>query len=389
MATITTDRRRGINSAAAIKVSCVCATTTNITLSGEQTIDGITTSGTRVFVKDQTDTTEIGIYLSSASAWTREPDFDGTYDVTEGTLIPVSRGTANSDTWWRVTNTGTITIGTTALTVSAGLTSVGVSATSAITDESVDTTCFPIFVTDATGNATLHSGTNLTFNSATGELGITILTATGAISGTTVTASGIVSVDDVTQSTSTITGSIHTDGGAGIAKDVFVGGNTNVAGIVNVNGGQVAFPATAVPSANANTLDDYQEGSWTPVLSDGTNNATATSGNVGKFVKIGRMVHITCRVITSSLGSVSGSLRVTGLPFTCVNLSNSIFSLHAGNGSGLAITAGHVVTALVTDGTTYFSPLVWDATTGGTSMQDTEWTADGNVTFSGYYETDE
>ena len=118
MTTVSTDHRRGINSGAAIKVACVCATTANITLSGEQTIDGILTSGTRVFVKNQTDAVENGIYLSSASAWTREPDFDGTYDVTEGTIIPVSRGTTNSDSNWRVTNTTAITIGTTAITVS-------------------------------------------------------------------------------------------------------------------------------------------------------------------------------------------------------------------------------------------------------------------------------
>jgi len=61
----------------------------------------------------------------------------------------------------------------------------------------------------------------------------------------------------------------------------------------------------------------------------------------------------------------------------------------AGNGSGLAITAGQVVSGQVADSATDFSLLLWDATTGTSSMLDTEWTADGNVTFSGYYETDE
>jgi hypothetical protein len=204
----------------------------------------------RVFVRDQTDGTEKGIYKSSASAWVREPDFDGTYDITEGTLIPVSRGTANSDTWWRVTNTGTVTIGTTALTISTGLTSVGVATTSAITDESVDTTCFPIFVTDATGNASLHSGTNLTFNSATGELGVTLLTATGAISGTTVTASGIVSVDDTTDSTSGITGSIHTDGGIGAVKDIATDANLIVAGTATIGGINFVMPEFKIKASN-------------------------------------------------------------------------------------------------------------------------------------------
>src|SRR5210317_1985871 len=109
MATITTNRRRGVNASAAIKVACIAASTGNLTLSGEQTVDGIAlVEDDRVFAKDQTDTTEIGIYTVSTGTWTRALDFDGSYDVVEGTIIPVSRGTANADTYWRITNTGTI-----------------------------------------------------------------------------------------------------------------------------------------------------------------------------------------------------------------------------------------------------------------------------------------
>jgi len=120
MASITTDRRRGINASAAIKVACIAASTGNLTLSAEQTVDGIAlVEGDRCFAKDQTDATEIGIYKVATGDWVREPDFDGTFDVSEGTIIPVSRGTANADTYWKVTNIGTITIGTTEITVAA------------------------------------------------------------------------------------------------------------------------------------------------------------------------------------------------------------------------------------------------------------------------------
>lgn len=117
MASTSTNRRQGINTGAAVKVACKAATTANITLSGEQTIDGIAcTDGDRVFVKEQDTASENGIYEVSTSSWQRAKDFDGTFDVVEGTLIPVSRGTENGGQVFRVTNTGTITIGTTSLT---------------------------------------------------------------------------------------------------------------------------------------------------------------------------------------------------------------------------------------------------------------------------------
>jgi len=117
---VSTNRRQGVNASMAIKVPCITASTTNLTLSGEQTVDGIAlVAGDRCFVKDQTDGTENGIYDVDTSAWTRSPDFDGAFDVVEGTVVPVSRGTTNSQGAWRVSNTGAITIGTTSITFSA------------------------------------------------------------------------------------------------------------------------------------------------------------------------------------------------------------------------------------------------------------------------------
>lgn len=117
MSSTTTDRRFGVNTGQAVKVPCIATTTANISLTGEQTIDGIAcVSGDRVLVKNQTTASENGIYYVNTSSWTRSPDFDDINDVVEGTVIPVNRGTNNSDTAWRITNTGTITPGTTSLT---------------------------------------------------------------------------------------------------------------------------------------------------------------------------------------------------------------------------------------------------------------------------------
>lgn len=136
--------------------------------------------------------------------------------------------------------------------------------------------------------------------------------------------------------------------------------------------------------AAANTLDDYEEGTWTPVLSDGTNNATSSVA-VGLYTKIGRQVTITGRLVTSSLGSVSGSIRITGLPFTSNSTTNSEASVSVGYGAALNITAGYNVTGQIASNVTFIALYLWDAATGATAMQGTEWSADGELRFSATY----
>lgn len=98
------------------------ATTANGTLAtayaNGSTIDGVTlATGDRILLKNQTSGAENGIYTVNASgAPTRAVDADGTGEITPNTTVYVSEGTVNADTAWTVTNNGTITIGTTALT---------------------------------------------------------------------------------------------------------------------------------------------------------------------------------------------------------------------------------------------------------------------------------
>jgi len=98
------------------------ATTTNGTLAtayeNADTVDGITlATGDRILLKDQTTGSENGIYTVNASgAPTRGLDFDTSAKVKGGMIIVVQEGTANTGKAFRITNTGTITIGTTALT---------------------------------------------------------------------------------------------------------------------------------------------------------------------------------------------------------------------------------------------------------------------------------
>lgn len=99
------------------KNSVRAATTANITLSGLQTVDGISLSaGERVLVKDQTTGSENGLYEAASGAWTRTTDADGNPEVTAGMAVMVTEGTSNADSQWRLTTNDPITVGTTALT---------------------------------------------------------------------------------------------------------------------------------------------------------------------------------------------------------------------------------------------------------------------------------
>ena len=85
-------------------------------------------------------------------------------------------------------------------------------------------------------------------------------------------------------------------------------------GVLSLNQGQIKFPTTQVASADANTLDDYEEGTFTPTLSsDGTGAFTIDTAN-GKYTKIGNMVRIT-GYIAWSANTCTGNGILGALPF--------------------------------------------------------------------------
>lgn len=94
-----------------VKASVRAATTANITLSGEQTIDGVSVvSGNRVLVKNQGTQTQNGIYIASSGAWTRSDDASTGSELVSA-FVFVEEGTANADTGWVQTTNSPITLG--------------------------------------------------------------------------------------------------------------------------------------------------------------------------------------------------------------------------------------------------------------------------------------
>ena len=93
------------------------ATTESISLSGLQTIDGVSLSaGYRVLVKDQNSAAQNGIYVVAAGPWLRASDADTSSKMKPGTTVFVSEGSANKDTSFTLVTDDAITLGSTALT---------------------------------------------------------------------------------------------------------------------------------------------------------------------------------------------------------------------------------------------------------------------------------
>jgi len=101
--------------------------------------------------------------------------------------------------------------------------------------------------------------------------------------------------------------------------------------------GQVQFPAAQNASANANCLDDYEEGTWTPVIGGSGGTSGQTYGlQAGRYVKIGKLVMAWANVALTVKGTITGNVEIQGLPFTIENLTNQAVPLGITFWTGMA-----------------------------------------------------
>lgn len=144
--------------------------------------------------------------------------------------------------------------------------------------------------------------------------------------------------------------------------------------------GHIPFPATQNPSADANTLDDYEEGTWTPAVTFGGGATGVTySTQAGKYTKVGRVVTLSDgRLILTNKGSSTGAALITGLPFT----ASGSCPLNLVAITGFTLTAG--MNGYTSSGGTSIVPRIPN-TTGSGSMTDTQWSNTSDVIISGSY----
>lgn len=109
--------------------------------------------------------------------------------------------------------------------------------------------------------------------------------------------------------------------------DAFLAAALTLGSTLSVEGGQITFPATQSASAGANTLDDYEENTWTPTDASG---AGLSFSNVqASYVKIGQLVLATAD-LTYPTTADGSAMRVGGLPFTTNAAQTNGYHGHVG-----------------------------------------------------------
>lgn len=149
-----------------------------------------------------------------------------------------------------------------------------------------------------------------------------------------------------------------------------VGGATAAA-----SGAGITFPATQSASTDANTLDDYEEGDFTPSITQGNTYST----RVGRYTKIGRVVNfyinIECTITTG--GGVG--MDISGLPFTILNTSGLYFPCSVFAHTGWFVTSSTAMQAQLAPNTTVVSMFGFQNSTGQNYLRPTTSTVGGTV----------
>ncbi len=391
--------------ASAVKPAVAVVATSNLTLSGEQTIDGVTTSGSLVLATAQSTGTNNGPWLSASGAWSRP----GWFTNGSATQAPqfstcfVRLGTTYQGSVWRMT-TASVTIGTTAQTW-------------------VQT---PNNVNSATGTlAVANGGTGVTSKSGTGSV---VLNTGPTISGATLTGpviNGAASTGSTSLDFSGNSGTFLTSTGANtIGGDATFNGNLSLtgsgkavtlspaaAGTVTIAPGgaasitaggaltltSAAGGAITITSSGAGTMNNVAIGGTTPVA--GTFTALAGTTSTATPLIIGGSGASSALTVesTSGTGTTDSIAFKTGSQFTRWTVNTSGHLIPGADNTyniGTSSSAGRVASlfaikvvvnnsGLFRNGGTNLTQLVDVTENVFTSLQLASLTANTSVTIGG------
>jgi len=285
---------------------------------------GASTASTGKFTTlEATGVTTVQAGTNSAPAITTSGDTNTGIFFPAADTIAFTEGGAEA---MRITSAGAVLIGTTSTATSSTL--------------NIDSAGYqPLYV-----NTTISGGGGAAFSRSgtqalyTGTAGSSWLTGSSTADGLIRSEANMLFATGNTERMR-----IPTAGGVQSAGSISVGGATPT-----TSGAGITFPATQSASSDANTLDDYEEGDFSPtVIGSSTAGTVSYSSRYGRYTKIGRVVYVEILISWSS-GTGTGNLKFGNLPFTSAS-AITYPSLSIGYVSNVALTAGNIATAFLGD----------------------------------------
>jgi hypothetical protein len=362
------------------KLSIAVATTANITLSGEQTIDGISTNTSRVLVKNQTTQSQNGIYISNPSSWTRSTDATSSSQLTNAAVY-VAQGTVNANTGWNQI-TANPTIGTSNI---VWVQSSGSGTYSAGTGLNLSGGVFSnTGVLSVTGTAN-----QITSNTTSGAVTLSLpATITGLTSVTSTTFVGALTGN---ASTATTTSSLANGAAGSIPYQTGSGSTSMLATATGVLIGGTTPSYTTTPTLTGTNITGIPN---TGLVNDSVTVTAGTGLTGGGTVLLGNTITLTNAGVTSltagtnisvSASTGASTISVTGTVPTAAGLTNSIFTTYSATLITSTTTANQIVDSFAT--TLYRSVKYQVQVTSSTSYQVSEILAfhDGTNTWINEY----
>jgi hypothetical protein len=350
------------------KQPVLCATTANITLSGLQTLDGVTVvAGDRVLVKNQSTASQNGIYLASATAWSRAPDAD-VWDDLISAITFVETGSTQSGSAWYCTAQPGGTLGTTAVnwsnfsvattyTAGTGLTLAGNQFS--ITNTGVTAAAYGsasktlTATVNAQGQLTVLADTNIAIaNTQVSGLGTM---STQAASGVAITGGTIDGVTIGGVTAGAVNATTFTGAGTGLtgtATSLSIGGNAATA--------TSATTATNIAGGATGSLPYQSAASTTTLLAAGSN---------GQVLTLASGVPSWATPTTGTVTSVSGTGTVSGISLSGTVTSSGNLTLGGtldlSAPPAIGGTTANTITGTTITASTKFSGTNFDASGSG------------------------
>lgn len=320
----TIDRFYGVNGGLAVKAPCRVATTANITLSGEQTINSVAVvAGDRVLVKDQTTASENGVYEVSTSAWTRTADFDGNRDVISGTLVLVEGGL-----FYELTTDNPITIGTSNLTFV-------ISSASA-----TDATLIALAALNSTAGMVVQTGTDsFTKRTLTGTANQVIVTNGDGVSG-----NPTFSLPQSIGIASTVTfGGMALQNNAFIVGTVTAGTSYNIAAYDVDGAARVNFITLTANNTPTCDLSDSVTKSGGYIYRAGGTDVPLTDGGTGASTADGARTNLGLSTVKESASSTAAGTNAVAIGGTGHTVDATNAAAIGGDGNLASATACAII----------------------------------------------